>query len=378
MRTWIEKQRKIVDFTLSSLSRRKGKNLALSVVYSGMVFLLASVLFLTFSLRMEASLLLRHAPELVVQRLSAGRHDLMPESYVDKVCSIKGARNVTRRLWGYYFDPSSRANYTLMAFETFPSGEGTVIIGEGVSRVNSAFPGDTLPIRGYDGRLVDLTVSSVLSPESEMLSSDLMLISRKDFSAIFNIPPGHFTDLTLTVENAGDLPGVAVEINNLLPDTRAISRQDVLKTYADMFDWRSRFVALILSAAVLAFAVIAMDKAFGLSAEEKKEIGILKAIGWQTSEVLLMKFWEGAMISLSAFLNGILLAYVHVFFLHLVLFAPVLKGWAVLYPEFRLTPFVSPVQIAVLFLLTVIPYTAATVAPFWKSATSDPDAVMRA
>ena len=97
-------------------------------------------------------------------------------------------------------------------------------------------------------------------------------------------------------------------------------------------------IVVILSVNALAFVIFAWDKASGLSAEEKKEIGILKAIGWETSDVLLMKFWEGTIISLSSFLLGILLAYVHVFFTSVVLFEPVLKGWSVALPRVQARP----------------------------------------
>ena len=133
----------------------------------------------------------------------------------------------------------------------------------------------------------------------------------------------------------------------------------------------------ILAGAVLAFLIFAWDKAAGLSAEEKREIGILKAIGWETSDVLQLKVWEGLVVSLSAFLLGVILAYVHIFFASASLFEPVLKGWSILYPKFRLTPFVSLSQIAILFFFTVIPYTVATIIPSWRAATIDPDAVMR-
>lgn len=56
MALWIERQRNILDFTLSSLMRRKRKVLALGFVYTLVVFLLASVLFLTSALKKEASL----------------------------------------------------------------------------------------------------------------------------------------------------------------------------------------------------------------------------------------------------------------------------------------------------------------------------------
>ena len=88
-----------------------------------------------------------------------------------------------------------------------------------------------------------------------------------------------------------------------MPDTRPIVRDEILRTYDSVFNWRSGILVVILSGAVMAFIIFAWDKASGLSAEERKEIGILKAIGWETSDVILMKFWEGAVISLSSFLQ---------------------------------------------------------------------------
>ena len=86
----------------------------------------------------------------------------------------------------------------------------------------------------------------------------------------------------------------------------------------------------------------------GYLPEERREIGILKAIGWETSDVILMKLWEGMIVSLSSFLLAVILAYLHVFFFSARVFAPVLKGWAVLYPEFKLVPFVDASQVVAL------------------------------
>ena len=127
----------------------------------------------------------------------------------------------------------------------------------------------------------------------------------------------------------------------------------------------------------MAFGILAWDKASGLSSEERREIGILKAIGWETSDVLLMKFWEGMVISLTSFFMGVMLSYVHLYFASAALFEPVLKGWSVLYPRFRMTPSLDVFELSVLFFLSVVPYTVATIIPAWKAATSDPDTVMR-
>ena len=51
MSAWTERQRSILDFALSSLLRRAGRNISLLAVYTAVVFLLASTMFLLSALR---------------------------------------------------------------------------------------------------------------------------------------------------------------------------------------------------------------------------------------------------------------------------------------------------------------------------------------
>ena len=373
----IEKQKNVIDFTLASLLRRKGKNMALIVVYTFVIFMLGSVMFFTSSIKQEASFVLKDAPEMMVQKLVAGRHDLIPVSYIDAIKQIKGVQAVRPRWWGYYYDPTNGANYTLMVDEASRNNTGSITIGGGVARNLLNDENGVIPFKAYDGSYLFLKVKDVLSSKSELVSSDLILMSEQDFRKLFSIPKEYATDLVLKVRNTKELTTIATKITQLFPDTRPILRDEILRTYDAIFAWRGGLIIVILSSAVFAFIILAWDKATGLSAEEKKEMGILKAIGWETSDVLLMKFWEGSAISLSSFLLGVLLAYAHIFFASSILFEPALKGWSVLYPEFKLTPFINAYQIATLFFLTVIPYTVATIVPSWRAATIDPDSVMR-
>ena len=374
---WIEKQKNILDFTLASIFRRKGKNMALIVVYTVVIFALASVMFFTYSIKQEAAQTLKNAPEMVVQRLVMGRHDLIPLSYMEEIKKIWGVQAVSARLWGYYYDPTNSANYTLMVNKDLPEDPGKITIGNGVARNLLVKENGIIPFKAYDGSYHFLKIKDVLSSNSELISSDLILVAEEDFRKIFALSDGYATDLVLKVRNANELDTIATKITEIFPDTRPVLRKEILNTYDAVFDWRGGMIVVILSAAVLAFIILAWDKATGLSAEERKEIGILKALGWETSDVLLMKYWEGAVVSLSSFILGVLAAYLHVFFSSSVLFEPALKGWSVLYPDFRLTPFINAYQIATLFFLTVIPYTVATIVPSWRAATVDPDSVMR-
>jgi ABC-type lipoprotein release transport system permease subunit len=373
----LERHRNIIDFALSSLGRRWKKNLALILVYAFVVFTLASVLFFTEAVKHEARAVLQGAPEIVVQRLMAGRHDLVPAGYIDTLKKISGVGQVNGRLWGYYYEPSTGANYSVVASDNPPLGPGTIAIGRGVSRTLHAAEGDLIPLKGTDGAYLSFEVVRVFSHVSELVSADLIEMPAGDLRALFGIPEGYYTDLTLKVRNEKELVVVADKIRRLLPDTRPILRDEILRTYDSLFDWRSGLLLVIFTGAAAAFIIFAWDKATSLSMEERREMGVLKAVGWETSEVIAMKSWEGVIISLTAFCGGTLFAYVHVFFSSALLFEPVLKGWAVLYPRFQLVPHIDPHQVLALFFLTVVPYTVATVIPSWNAATVDPDSIMR-
>jgi ABC-type lipoprotein release transport system permease subunit len=377
MRIRIERQRYLIDYTLASLARRKVRNLGLLAVYAALIFLLASVMLFTHSVRREAASVLAQAPEVIVQRMVAGRHDLIPPGYIDRIGRVRGVQAKEGRLWGYYYDPVVKANYTLMVPAGGTLAPGRILVGNRIAAARGLVPGNMISFRAYSGRLFSFTVERVLSHDSEMVSADLLLMGEADFRAFFGVPEGYYTDIALWVANPLEVRTIATKIASALPDSRPILREEILRTYESIFNWREGMVLTLLTGAILAFGIFAWDKAAGLSAEEKREIGILKAIGWESGDVIGMKFWEGALISITAFLIAYLGAYVHVFHFQSMLFEPVLKGWAVLYPRFELQPHIDGLQVATLFFFTVFPYTVATIVPIWRAATVDPDSVMR-
>ncbi len=377
MRAPTQRYRNILDFALSSLLRRKGRNLSLTGVYTLVVFVLASLIFFVQALKREARELLVQAPDMVVQRLVAGRHDPILAAQAEAIRSIRGVLEVRPRLWGYYYDPAFGGNLTVMANEHEPIAADAVWIGQGVARNMRVNEGDLISLRAYDGLPMLFLVQKILPTESELVSSDLVLMAPRDVRSLFHFPEGLATDLAITAGNPRELPTIAAKIVERFPDARPILKAELLRTYEAVFDWRGGLMVVVLGSALLSFVIFAWDKATGLSAEERREIGILKSIGWESSDVLLLKFWEGTVVSLTAFLSGILLAYVHVFFFSARLFEHALKGWSVLFPRYRLLPALDGYQLTVLFFLTVLPYTAATLVPIWRAATVDPDAAMR-
>jgi hypothetical protein len=397
MRLWLSRQRFLADFALASLARRRARTAMLVLVYAAVVALIAAVMLSADSVRREAALVLRDSPAVLVQRTQAGRFAPVPVAYVDALAGLRGVQSVEGRLWGYYYDPVLRATLTVMV-PPARSGravpEGRVRIGAAVARVRRLRAGERMalvttgdavpagvPERAAPSaafvRVMLLVVSEVLPEESEGLTADLVLLNEADFRTLVDHPAGFFTDIALEVAHPAEHSTVAAKAAARLRDVRTIVRDDVARTYASVFGWREGLVLVVLASVIGAFALFAFDRASGLSADETREIAILKAVGWDAGDVMRMKAWEGAVLSATAFGLGYLAAYLLVFYAPVGIFDGALRGWTVLRPRMALAPAPDAFRVATLFILSVVPYTAAALVPVWRAAVAEPDSVMR-
>jgi ABC-type lipoprotein release transport system permease subunit len=383
-----EKHRNILDYSVNFLLRRKGKNLATILVFTLVVFMLASVVMMMNSLNHEARETLSLAPDITVQKIIAGRQGLVPLEYISTIQSIRGVSRAEPRVWGYYYDADEDATYTIIgvqSLESLPlaiseggfSGESAVLVGEALARAKRLNVGDKLLLRDHRGEYVKFVVAGVFSSSSALQSADLIVMPQDKARDFFGIPSGYSNDIAVYVANPAELPNIAIKIAQKLPDTRVLTREQIRETYDAIFGWRSGVFLASLLGALLAFAILVWDRASGLTAEEKREIGILKALGWSTGDVLEMRTFEGVVLALNSYLLGVILAYLHVFYLGAPLLKPVLLGWSTLYPSFELTPVVTLEDLLLIFFISVVPFLAAVVVPSWRASTIDPDEAMR-
>jgi ABC-type lipoprotein release transport system permease subunit len=385
----------ILDYALASLWRRVGKNFSILAVFAGVIFLVASFQMVTRALTETAALALRSAPEITVQRMTAGRQATIPGDYAEKLSSIYGIRDIVPRVWGYYFDEVEGANFTVMGVDAqrMPLGErlgltlakgempepgemGMAVVGHSVQEIVTRKGGRLLTMYRPDLSMASFEIAGVFRPETGNLTDDLVVMHIGDARDLFGIPGSMATDLCVYVANQSETATIARKIAALLPDTRVLTRDQIGKTYQVVFGWRSGFASVCLLTALAAFVILAWDKASGLSPEEKREISILKILGWQTSDILEVRFWEGFLVSGLAFVLGCTLAFMHVFFFDAGLFKPMLVGWSVIHPSLRLVPsFVLP-DFFLVFCFSVLPYLAATVIPTWRSASVPADSAL--
>ena len=379
---------KILEYALSSLGRRKSKVIAIVLAYSLTVATLASVLFLTHALRTEAHKILSGVPDLIVQKLMGGRHELIDLEYAEKIKKIHGVGGVNPRYWGYYYDPLVEVNYTIMGSGgsigdldlldgTLPAHNSECALGAGIAAFRGADYSGELILMDNRNSAHLFEVSGLFKAESSLLTNDLIVLRDSAVINFFGFPEEKATDLAVSVPNSNEIRTVATKIKKMFPDTRPITKTELSRTYDMVFNWRSGMMLTVFCAAIIAFCIMAWDKATGISAGEKQEIGVLKAIGWDTGDILVLKFWEGVVVSLTSFLTGIMLSYLHVFYFDAFILSSILKGWSILFPSFELIPSMNIMHLLTMFFLTVVPYIASTVLPTWKTAVTDPDTVMR-
>jgi ABC-type lipoprotein release transport system permease subunit len=389
----IQRQLNILDYGLHSLWQKKGRNLCVFLVFTGVIFLLASFQFMSASLTRTAEKLLVTVPDITVQQLSAGRQVALSSKSMGELDTIFGISSVQPRIWGYYFDESNGANYTVIGSNASavdsllnsllvsgrypkPGEQGAVVLGKTVVNNLGLTGRKSFSLFRPDLTQVSMHRVGVFQKSANLLTADLMLMSLEDARGLFSIPDNEFTDLLIQVANPAEIPNIAKKISDAIPGSRVVTSEQIRKTYEAVFSFRSGFGAVCLLASLAAFVILAFDKGLGFSREDQQEMGILKMLGWQTGDILRLRFYESFATTACAFGLGISLAWSHILFFDGGLFRSVFLGWSVLRPTLDIVPYIQGRDVLLLFTYSVLPYLAATIIPAWRASIVRADSVV--
>ncbi|MBK7105294.1 MAG: FtsX-like permease family protein [Ignavibacteriae bacterium] len=389
---------KLLEFTLNFLQRRFVKKISVIFVFSLLVFLLVSVFTISSSIKKELEITVDSLPELIVQRMVGGRQTLIPIERVYKIATLPGVSNVNERIWGYYYFVNENVNFTIVGLDfdlksykenyndiiNFYSDKidtvssPFIIAGEGViNLLEKNFYKKYFVFNKAKGGKLEAKILGSFTSESNLETNDIILMPVNYVRELFDMPENFANDIIVQIPNPNEIEIVKQKLQNLFPDCRIVSKDDIEASYQNIFDYKSGIFLALLISAFISFFILIYDKSSGLSKEDQREIGILKAVGWQTENILQMKFIEGIFISLFSFFLGTSLALFYVFNLQAPLLRNIFTGVSKLKPSFQLIPFVDFNILFLIFILTVPIYILATIIPSWRAAIIDADEVMR-
>jgi ABC-type lipoprotein release transport system permease subunit len=384
----------ILAFALRALARRKARAFALGGGLAFAVALVAAVVFMTESLRAEAERAHAAHPDIVVQKLVGGRPTTISSADAAKLTDIASVRTVTPRVWGYVFLPSLQGNVTIVGTSKaapplsiangvlaegrdITPGAHEMIAGAELARFLGMHLGDELGLPTTNADAHALKLVGTFRSSLDLYTADVLICDEEDARALLVLPPGDATDLALTLSNPAEARVVARTITEKLPGARVIERDLLARVYHLAYGRRAGFVLGASIPAILALLVLAWDRASGLGPDERKEIAVLKAVGWSTSDVLWAKLFESLLVGASATALGLLLGYAWIFWLGAPGLRPALVGWSVLYPRAALTPAVDVAQLLGISLAVMGPFALLSIVPAWRAATTDPLDTMR-
>lgn len=383
----------ILEYAINSLLRQKHKTFFVSLILSTLVFLLSSLFFITNSIKHELQSTVESLPEITVQKIKAGRHYDIDVSVVDDILEITGVQSAVARVWGYYYFENAGVNFSLVGVDEYEEqykksfieaikgvdfSKPSMIAGEGVKKVmDKNYYREYFNFIKPNGELKQVDIGGVFKGETELESNDVIVMSKESVREIFDMDESKATDIVVKVANHNEIKTIASKIKLLYPDSRVVTKDDLKISYQNIFDYKSGLFLALFTVSLFTFFIIVYDKASGLSSEQKREIGILKAIGWRVDDVLKEKFYEGFIVSVFSYMSGVILSLAFVYIFKAPLLQNIFTGYSQLKTSFNL-PFVLDVQTLVLiFFLSVPIYIAAIIIPSWRSATLEADEVIR-
>jgi len=387
----------LFEYALSAIKRRGAKNIFILIIFFILIFLLSSVFFISNSLKKELSFTVDSLPDITIQKLQAGRQQDISLDVVDKLSQIEGISQISPRVWGYYYFKNAGANFAVVGVSRFDTNykksiqkvvdkfdktlfdkPNTMIVGEGVRKVlKENYYDKYFNFIKPNGDFKRIYLAGVFKDGTLLESNDIILLSNENAREIFGMSEDKATDITLKVPNPKEVNEIATKIRLMYPNFRVITKNDLRISYNNIFDYKSGVFLALFIVALFTFFIIIYDKTSGLSSDEKREIGVQKAVGWKIGDIILQKFYEAFILSFVAFFSAVTFSLFYVYFLQAPILRDIFTGYSVLKPPFDLPFDLDFGTIVLIFFATVPLYIAATIIPSWFAATLEADEVIR-
>ncbi len=386
----------LFEFALCSMSGRRSKFIFVYIILTLLMLLCFSVFFVTASLRAESSYGSDAVPDITVTMNKGGRNELISTSRADDIILIPGVSYAEPVYFGLYSFNYLKTNLTIVGIDPFAqqhsqafekavmqhrnilTQERWMITGDKLAgTLKAIYNKDTFSFAKPDGTYLELPIAGTFFPQSQLMSASTVLTDVESAKEILGIPDGKAVQISVYVGNSEETDTIAQKLSVMFPDTEVTTKEVQLAAVSNLFDFNSGIFLMVFSISLFTFFIIVFDRASGLNMEERREIAVLKAVGYTPSDIIRVRFYETLITAVAAFATALPLA---LFYIHTAQ-APLMKsifiGYSYMRPDFIL-PFVFPAKEIVLTFMATIPvYAAAVIIPAWRASVTDAQESLR-
>ena len=385
-----------LHFLTLEFFRERSKHIGVIAISLIVIFLLSSVLFIASSIRYSLEQTLTQEPDFVIQRIQGGERVNAPVAWMEKLVDIPGVSSVTARVYGRYFFKAKEKSSLLLGVDfldeqshnglkkivdevdirRFLSGSN-MLVGSGVADyLKSHFYPKSYNFLTPDGDFKKVNIFKVLPSDSKLISNDIIILPLDIARDILGIEESEVSDIALNVPNNDERSSVESKISSLYYDVRVISKKDIEKAYANLFNYKGGIFLILYMIAIVTFVLILYQRYSMVYSSERRHIGLLRALGWSIRDVLKLKFYETIMVISAAFITGVFLAYIYVFVFGAPLLREIFLGGANLNNSVVLIPVLDYALLSSIFLIYAVPFLSAVLVPVWKISVTSPKEAM--
>lgn len=379
-------------FALQTLFRFAAKNIFITIIYTLLVMLLSSLFLIQTSIKAEVEEVTATMPDIVLQNQKALRYTTIDDRKIDKILEIYGVSDVLARVYGEYEYKQADRVFKIIGVDIFETQKEPLlqkVLGENELNSDAMFVSSDLEkifAKHYYKEYFNFVKPSLevkqikISHSFESLELDkkyLAIMSKDAAKEVLGYKQDEVTDIAIYLSNQNELLNVVSKLQQIYPNAKVLTKEDEETKVDTLFDYDSGIFISLFIISIFTFFMIVFDKTNGISSTEKREIGILKALGWRVEDILRVKIYEASIISLFSYLAGVLLSLIYLYLFDGYYIRDIFLNILHVSEIDSLTVHFDLQALALVFFLSVPIYIAATLIPSWKAATHDADEVMR-
>lgn len=379
------------NFIFLLLVKHKSKHFAIFLISIFIVFLTSSILFIKNSLQKEIFQALENQSDFIIQKTVANKIKDIDTSLIDEFYEINGVSKVTQRVYGQYYFMPENVYFTIIGIDFFEETtnqdlkellnflniskfleKDSMIIGNGVKKVLDKYAYfDSYDFKIENENSKNIRIFKDLPKEANLIANDLIIMDINIAKKILDIKPDFATDIVLDVPNPLERQNVKEQILLKESNIRILQKDELKKEYENMFNYKGGIFLILFIVVIFTFILVLYQRYSMISSNDKREIGILKAVGWSIKDIIKLKIIENFIVAFMAFIIGVIFAYIFVFILQ----APILKnifiGFSNIKNDFILNQNIKVSNLITLFLFFMVPFLSAVLIPVWKIAVID-------
>jgi len=360
-----------IDFSVVLLVKDKKEYLFSFFIFTFIVFLASSVLFISDSLKHDLHLALEKQHQIIVTNTKAGKPALLSTEHVDSILQITGVDNVIGKVDGYYNFSQDRRYFHIVVDDSLDNN--SMIISSEIKSILKKFHyNDEFNFLTENG-IISLKITKVM--DSNIISNDVVLVNTDVARKILDMYEDEYSYLDVSVPNNNEVDFIALKIVDLYPSLKVKTKNDQQSDYEHIYYYKGGIFMILYIVSMISFFILLKNQISSVFGEKKREIAILRSIGFAIKDIIHLKFIQNSIVALCSYFLGLFLAYTFVF----IFDAPLLKN-IFLGNDFNHITFTPSLDIRTLFLLfifTVIPFLASILLPAWKIATEDMSEVVK-